>query len=54
MNLCITMSNVYFVYQSLGGLFCFDFLFFLLSGFEKFVHPHHKKQFKEMLGDLKG
>ncbi|XP_059913419.1 regulator of telomere elongation helicase 1 [Gadus macrocephalus] len=26
----------------------------LLEGFEKFVHPHHKKQFKEMLGDLKG
>lgn len=26
----------------------------LLDRFERFVHPHHKKLFKEMLGDLKG
>ncbi|CAL8363813.1 unnamed protein product [Lota lota] len=26
----------------------------LLESFEKFVHPHHKKLFNEMLGDLKG
>ncbi|KAK0150548.1 Regulator of telomere elongation helicase 1 [Merluccius polli] len=26
----------------------------LLERFERFVHPHHKKLFKEMLGDLKG